>query len=170
MDLIKKRTFIGMLLLLFIHCAASAQAAPLEEVDGSTRCSVCGMFVAKYDNWLSQIRLAGDTVMFFDGVKDMMVFYFQPEKYSKATSKDIQEIWVKDYYTLSWIDGRQAFFVIGSDVYGPMGKEFIPFASRDAAQSFLQDHKGQKILVFDDITDDLVQSMRAGARMHHGAK
>lgn len=167
---IKMQTMIILGAILFLFCAAPVQAAPREEVDETARCPVCGMFVAKYDNWLSQIRLADDRVLFFDGVKDLMVYYFQPEKYGKATAGDIREIWVKDYYTLEWIDGRQAFFVIGSDVYGPMGKEFIPFTGREAAQSFLQDHRGEKILVFDEITDDLVDSMRAGARMHHGAK
>lgn len=170
MNSIKMQKMMTFYAILLLFCAASASAVPREEVAATTRCPVCGMFVAKYDNWLSQILLADERVMFFDGVKDLMVFYFQPEKYGKATREDIREIWVKDYYTLEWIDGRRAFFVIGSDLYGPMGKEFIPFAGRDAAQSFMRDHQGEKVLVFDEITDDLVQSMRAGARMHHGAK
>ena len=84
--------------------------------------------------------------------------------------KDITEIWIKDYYTLQWLDARKAFYVVGSDVYGPMGKEVIPFSSRDAAENFLQDHHGEKIFVFDDISDDLVQSMRSGSTMRHGVK
>ena len=51
-----------------------------------------------------------------------------------------------------------------------MGKEFIPFATRDAAENFRQDHKGEKILDFGDITDDMVQSMRSGMKMRHGEK
>jgi copper chaperone NosL len=170
MNVSKMHAMMTLCAILFLFCAAPVQAAPREDVAETTRCPVCGMFVAKYDNWLSQILLADDSVLFFDGVKDLLVYYFQPEKYGKATRGDIREIWVKDYYTLEWIDGRQALYVIGSDVYGPMGKEFIPFAGRDAAQSFLQDHRGKEILVFEEITDDLVQSMRAGAKMHHGAK
>ena len=60
--------------------------------------------------------------------------------------------------------------MIGSDIYGPMGKEFIPFSSKEAAENFLQDHQGKKTLSFDDITDELVQSMRSGSKMKHGAK
>jgi len=167
---IRMYAMMTLFVVLLFCCAAFIQAGPQDEVAAATRCPVCGMFVAKYENWLTQIRLADDNVLFFDGVKDLLVFYFHPEKYGKAARSDIREIWVKDYYTLSWIDGRQAFYVIGSDVYGPMGKEFIPFANRDAAENFKQDHKGEKILVFDDVTDDLVQSLRAGARMHHGVK
>lgn len=145
-------------------------AAPAEGVDASVRCSVCGMFVAKYENWLAQIRLADNTVMYFDGVKDLLVFYFNPGGYSKATAAEIGEIWVKDYYSLQWLEGRAAWYVVGSDVYGPMGKEFIPFASQEAAENFAKDHKGEKILRFADITDALVQSMRAGATMQHGGR
>lgn len=146
------------------------QAAPAKGVDASVRCSVCGMFVAKYDNWLAQIRLADGAVMYFDGVKDLLVFYFDPGGYSKAVPNDIREIWVRDYYSLQWLDGRTAFYVTGSDVYGPMGKEFIPFATREAADSFLRDHKGEKILGFSEITNDQVQSMRAGMKMRHGGE
>ncbi|MHB8810999.1 MAG: nitrous oxide reductase accessory protein NosL [Desulfobulbaceae bacterium] len=167
------RRIISVLLagiVLLLQGAGSAQAAPAEGVDPSVRCSVCGMFVAKYDNWLAQIRLADGTVMYFDGVKDLLVFYFDPGGYSKATSKDIKEIWVRDYYSLQWLDGRAAFYVIGSDVYGPMGKEFVPFASREAANSFLRDHKGERILVFGEISNDQVQSMRVGMKMRHGGE
>lgn len=161
---------IILLLLVFTFAPRSMQAAPSGTVDAKTRCSVCGMFVAEYENWLSLIRLSDDSVMFFDGVKDLMVLYHNPKKYSWAEPKDIQEIWVKDYYSLDWIEGRKALYVIGSDVYGPMGKEFIPFARQDAAENFLQDHKGKKIITFDDITGELVQSMRSGMKMRHGSK
>jgi len=166
------RIIFGLLtcIVLLGQGACSAQAAPAGGVDPSVRCPVCGMFVAKYDNWLAQIRLVDETVMYFDGVKDLLVFYFDPGGYSTASPKDIKEIWVKDYYSLQWLAGHLAFYVVGSDVYGPMGKEFIPFATREAADDFLRDHKGEKILVFSEISNELVQSMRAVMKMRHGGK
>ena len=165
-DLIYCRV-IGLLLSVALFAPYAAEAAPSGKVDAAARCSVCGMFVAKYDNWVSQLRLTDDSVLFFDGVKDMMVFYLNPGQYGRAEQEDIKEVWVRDYYSLDWVDGREAFYVTGSDVYGPMGKEFIPFGKRDAAESFLRDHKGEKIIGFGDITDSLVQSMRAGMKMRH---
>jgi nitrous oxide reductase accessory protein NosL len=163
------RVIFGLLagILLIGHGAGGAQAAPAENVDPSVRCSVCGMYIAKFDNWLAQIHLADETVLYFDGAKDLLVFYFDPGEYSTAAPEDIKEIWVKDYYSLQWLDGRSAFYVIGSDIYGPMGKEFIPFATREAADSFLRDHKGEKVLLFSEISNDLVQSMRVGMKMLH---
>ena len=35
------------------------------------------------------------------------------------------------------IDGKKAFYVIRSDIYGPMGHEFIPFSSKEDAQTFV---------------------------------
>ena len=163
------RLLLGTALVVALLGEGNAQAAPAEGVDPAVRCSVCGMFVAKYDNWLAQIRLADDKVLYFDGVKDLLVFFFNPAGYGQAGAR-IKEIWVKDYYSLQWVDGRAAFFVVGSDLYGPMGKEFVPFATREAAESFRRDHKGDKVLTFGEISDDLVQSMRAGAQMRHGGE
>ncbi len=164
------KMFGWTVLLLLLACSGNLQAAPEEKIDHDERCAICGMFVAKYENWIVQARLTDDKLMFFDGVKDMLVFYFNPQQYSSMQQVDIKEIWVKDYYTLKWLDGREALYVIGSDVYGPMGKEFISFSSRESAENFLRDHQGKKILTFDEITDEIVQSMRFGSKMRHGTK
>ena len=39
-----------------------------------------------------------------------------------------------------------AYYVIWADVYGPMGHEPVPFATHAAAQKFLKEHKGRKII------------------------
>jgi copper chaperone NosL len=137
----------------------SAQA---QEVKPDDRCAVCGMFVAKYPNWLSRIQHADGTTLWFDGAKDMLAYYFNPGQFGSHSPESIADIWVKDYYSLAWTPGRQAFFVIGSDVHGPMGHEFIPFSSRDAAQSFLKDHRGEKIFTFAEITAADVDALRSG--------
>lgn len=159
----------GLFMMAMTFLSQPCSAEPREEIPADVRCAVCGMFVAKYEEWIVQVRLADERVMYFDGVKDMMVFYFNPGRYSRFTQQDIREIWVKDYYTLQWQDGFQAFYVAGSDVYGPMGKEFIAFASRDAAENFLKDHQGNAVLAFTEITEDLVQAMRT-TKMRHGDK
>ncbi|MDH4331735.1 MAG: nitrous oxide reductase accessory protein NosL [Desulfobulbaceae bacterium] len=139
-------------------------AQPGKEISPQERCPVCGMFVSKYPDWITQVRLSNGTVKFFDGVKDLMAFFLNPTSFG-APGQKIQEIWVKDYYTLAWVDGRSAWYVIGSDVYGPMGHEFIPFSSSAAAENFRKDHKGTKVVRFDEITEPLVQSMRHGQKM-----
>lgn len=154
--------FVAVWPILFL---ATAGAAPLDEIPPDTRCPVCGMFVAKYDVWVTQIRYDDSAILSFDGMKDMMAYYHNPAAYNGQDQSKISEIWAKDYYSLKWLDGRQAFFVLGSDVHGPMGHELIPFSSKTAAESFLTDHHGQRILLFDEITVELVEQLRGGNRM-----
>jgi len=150
-----------------------AQAAPVEvaAIEARERCAVCGMFVARYANWVTQIHYVNGNVRFFDGMKDMLAFNFNPEKFG-GCGQDllVTEIWVKDYYTLEWLDARTAHFVVGSTVHGPMGHEFIPFASAAAARTFLNDHQGKQIFTFAEITPELVESLRSGHKMRqkHG--
>lgn len=124
-------------------------------------CPVCGMFVHKYPNWVAQIIFYDGTHAFFDGAKDMFKYYFDLRKYNpKQTHDDIVSIWVTVYYTIRLIDGREAYYVVGSDVLGPMGRELIPHKSEKAARHFAKDHGGNKVLRFDEIGIDLIESLR----------
>ena len=155
-----------MLLIIFsLALPVFAMAEPMDNVGPDTRCPVCGMFVAKYDVWITQIRYDEKTLLSFDGVKDMMAFYHDPPAYNGREQTKIKEIWVKDYYSLKWIDARQAFYVVGSDVHGPMGHEFIPFAAKAAAEAFKADHHGRQVMSFADVTAEQVESLRVGNKM-----
>ena len=57
------------------------------------------------------------------------------------------------------IKAEDAFFVIGSDVYGPMGHELIPFASKAAAEEFLKDHKGRRIVQFETVKPAMIKKL-----------
>ena len=131
-----------------IVVSSELSAEPIDPVDPNERCAVCGMMVAKYNPWITQIHAQGEKPAMFDGVKDMMAYYFNPQVYGGKGNMSTAVLWVKDYYTLTWLDGRAAFFVVGSDVMGPMGEELVPFDSHGAAENFLRDHKGTKVLHF----------------------
>ena len=149
----------------------SAAAAQLDEpgIAGDARCPVCGMLVAKYPQWVTQLVLSDGRAETFDGVKDMMAYFFSPQSYGAAVGVTAGKVRVKDYYSRQWIDGRRASYVVGSDVYGPMGHELMPFAERSHAETFLKDHKGREVLPFPDITPQLIDSLRHGhTMMNHG--
>ena len=148
--------------------APSSQNDPRDHLKDDARCPVCGMFVAKYEVWVTRIEESPGSFLDFDGVKDLAAYYFKPGVYGGKELQGDSRIWVKDYYSLKWLDGREAFYVHGSDVNGPMGSELIPFATPAAAQSFLTDHHGKKVLTFAEITAALVDELRGGAHMKHG--
>ncbi|MDM8541705.1 nitrous oxide reductase accessory protein NosL [Desulfococcaceae bacterium HSG9] len=124
------------------------------------RCPVCGMFVHPYQKWITQIQFKNGSHHSFDGMKCMCRFYIDPEKYDATKKKqDITLILVRDYYTLKFIPYDKAFYAVGSDVFGPMGHELIPFDSQKNADIFLSDHNGLKVLRFDDINTELLDKL-----------
>ena len=89
-----------------------------------------------------------------------MKWYFDLKKYTPDKSqKDIAAIYVTEYYEMKLVKAEGAFFVIGSDVYGPMGHELIPFASKADAEGFKTDHKGKRILGFEDINPGVIKKL-----------
>lgn len=146
----------------------AVQPDPRDHLKDDARCPVCGMFVAKFEVWVTRIEIAPGKFLDFDGVKDLLAYYFKPAAYGGKELQGDARIWVKDYYSLKWLDGKEAFYVSGSDVNGPMGSELIPFSTRAAAESFLTDHHGKRVQAFKEITPPLVEELRGGAQMKPG--
>jgi nitrous oxide reductase accessory protein NosL len=124
------------------------------------KCPVCGMFVAKYPDFLAEILFKDGSSAFFDGTKDMFKYYFNLKKYQPSKEiSDIDSIYVTDYYHLALIDGLPAYYVLGSDIYGPMGREFIPFEKEADAKEFMKDHHGKSVLRLNEINEEVIKSL-----------
>lgn len=124
------------------------------------KCPVCGMFVAKYPEWTASLTFKDGKTEFFDGVKDMFRFYHGLKRYApRRQLADIREMRVKDYYSLAYVDAAGAWYVIGSDVLGPMGKEAVPFGKEADARSFFTDHHGSQILRFSGMTPEISKGL-----------
>jgi copper chaperone NosL len=137
-------------------------AAGLKEPNPSPqdKCPVCGMYVAKFADWNARVEFKDATEAIFDGAKCMFKYYLNIKKYNPPKNqKDMTVISVKDYSSGISVDALQAFFVIWSDVYGPMGHEPIPFEKEADAKKFMKEHKGKKILRFKEITPKLIVSL-----------
>ena len=120
------------------------------KVPHDAKCPVCGMFVSKYPRWATEVVLDDGKELYFDGCKDMF-------KYLLSHKVAIKEIFVTDYYNQNEIKAKKAYYVIGSDVLGPMGAELIPFALESDAKVFLKDHRGKKIVSFDEVTKEVMK-------------
>ena len=152
--------FFGVLIgFLFSGSALAQGPAPLKP-DKKEKCPVCGMFIYKYPDWVGEIIFKDGSTAFFDGAKDLFKYYFDLKKYNPGkTKQDIAVIYVTEYYDLKPVDAQKAFFVMGSDVYGPMGRELIPFLTKEDAAEFKKDHKGTRILVFEQITPSVIRKL-----------
>jgi copper chaperone NosL len=149
-------------LAFFLMSSAEVRAEPALAPAPSPKdkCPVCGMFVAKYPDFLAAIRYQDGSWVYFDGAKDMFKYYFDVKKYHpKRAPADIQRITVTDYYSLTPTDAHTAAYILGSDIYGPMGRELVPFADAKDAETFMKDHGGKALLKFKDVTLSLVRSL-----------
>jgi copper chaperone NosL len=155
------KRFLVALLVAIWAAAVAAQMPP--KPGARDLCPVCGMLVSKYPNWVATIVYKDGHAHHFDGAKDMFKFWFDPAKYAAGHSREgMAAIWATDFYNLQKIDARKAWYVTGSDVLGPMGHEFVPLASKEDAEDFLKEHKGARILTFDQITAGMPALLDAG--------
>lgn len=126
-------------------------------------CPVCGMFVAKYPYWIATLRFRDGHLEHFDGAKDLWKYLLDLPRWGRGRkAEEIEAIGVTAYYEGERIAAKPAWYVIGSDVYGPMGHELVPHAAEADAKEFLADHAGRRILRSTEITLPLLQGLDEG--------
>ncbi len=161
-----RRTFINWLtaiaLLLWITTLV-AEPVDLPKPKPTDTCPVCGMFVAKYPEWVGTVLYKDGHAHHFDGAKDLFKYMLDMPKWAPGhREEDIQSIGITEYYSVSLINARTAWYVIGSDVLGPMGHELIPLETEEDAKEFSADHGGTRILRFGDVTYELLLNLDDG--------
>jgi len=155
-----KRIGIGLLALLVSASLSWGAAQQPVKPSARDKCPVCGMFVAKYPDFVAEVIFKDGSYAVFDGAKDMFKYYLNLKKYAPAKGYgDIASIYVTDYYSLEFIDALTAWYVVGSDVFGPMGKELVPFAKETDARGFMKDHKGKSLLRHKDVHSELIRGL-----------
>lgn len=145
--------------------AARAQALAVDLPAPGPRdtCPVCGMFVAKYPEWVATVLYSDGKAVHFDGAKDFFKYLADMEKYAPDRSlEDIVGMGVTEYYGLTLVDAQTALYVLGSDVYGPMGHELIPLATDVDAADFSKDHAGKRLLRFAEVTAPVLVGLDEG--------
>lgn len=146
----------------FVAIAAAQDIKPIQP-GMKDLCPVCGMLISKYPNWTAKVVYRDNSAHFFDGAKDMFKYLNELEKYATGHRKEnISELVVTEFYGLTKIDARKAFYVSGSDVLGPMGHELVPLETRADAEEFIKDHKGKQIYTFEQVTPEIISKIDNG--------
>ena len=126
-------------------------------------CPVCGMFVSLYPDWVATVVYRDGHAHHFDGAKDLFKYLLNLPKYAPGHAQaDIAAIGVTEYYNISRIDARTAWYVIGSDTLGPMGHELVPLATQAEAEEFQRDHQGKRTVRFDEVSPALLDQLDQG--------
>ena len=141
----------------------AASALPMAAGDGPgplqptkrDACPVCGM--------MAQVIFDDGSALFFDGAKDLFHYLLARDRFAPSQRDlGIAAAFVTSYYDLEPLPAREAWYVVGGDVLGPMGRELVPHPSREAAEEFLRDHRGRQIVRFEEVTAELLETLGAG--------
>lgn len=117
-------------------------------------CYNCGMPTQDFKNWNVDLKTAREEIHFCSP-RCFFIVNTNPQQ----QPKNIQEILVKDYYKNTPIVAQKAFYVVGSDVSGPMGSDFVPHQNKESAEEFLREHKGKEVLEFSQINAEIVKTL-----------
>jgi len=117
-------------------------------------CTVCGMYPANYPKHDCQIWAMDGNTLHFCSTQCMVNFNTDPSKYVKGPAKT-KMAWVTLFSDGMYESAFGAYYVVGSKLNGPMGREAIPFKLKKNAEEFVAANDG-KIVNFLQLTPALV--------------
>ncbi|RLJ70326.1 nitrous oxide reductase accessory protein NosL [Hydrogenivirga caldilitoris] len=140
------------LLLGLLAAFVFSFAQPKDPPKGA-KCVVCGMDVNMMPKFTSQLKLKDGKYVYTESPKHAIQYYLK--------NKDrVAELWVRDFSSGKWIDGRHAYYVPVDE--GPMGPDIVAFRSLVEAKKFA---KGKKVFKFRDIDAEFLKHLDMG-HMH----
>lgn len=169
----EKLCYIALAVLVLVSSPLVSLAAQTVDLpDGSkldlgTACPVCNMKLEDSKLGPAAVVFQDGKVVGFDSAGDMFRYVLAPVKYSISTG-NIKSVFVTDHGTKKFIDAKQAFFVIGSDVQGSMGSDVVPFSKKEDAEKFSSEHKGKRVAAYAEVTAADAQSPKKMLKMEPG--
>ncbi|MCW8878184.1 MAG: nitrous oxide reductase accessory protein NosL [Kangiellaceae bacterium] len=163
MPLIKKLSLVFLTTIL-VSCGSSEDSKVKNDpvaFEKTDECHVCGMVITRFPGPKGQaFDKRGKQVKKFCSSMELIYWYLQPENQPNVT-----EIYVHNMAKAPWegptdehlISARDAYFVVGSDLNGSMGKTLATFLSVNDASEFSQKHGGQ-VVSFYGLTLELLSN------------
>lgn len=173
MQLIQRLLTAGLLALLITGCSETDKPEVNLDPTGmhsGDECHVCGMLITEWPGPKGESinKQSGETLKFCS-TTDLFSWWLQPENRTLQA-----QIYVHDMAKAHWdnpeddhlIDGRDAWYVVGTDLLGAMGPTLASFAEQADAQK-LADERGGRVLRFADV--DLAVLQEIGQAGHEYA-
>ena len=115
-----------------------------------SRCTVCGMYPARYPEHRCQVMTGDGKTHHFCSSQCLVNFLANPKEYLKKDVK-VKSVWVTIPQEQSYEYAIGLYYLVGSTLTGPMGKEAIPYRSKAVAEVTASKHGG-KIIRFNELT------------------
>lgn len=119
--------------------------------EAQQRCDLCGMRIDSRSGWRAGGRSASGEELRFDTPKCMFRQHHE--------RGGVRDAWVIEYYSQERRPARDLFFVVGSDLEGPMGRDLVPVEGRENAERLMREHHGERVLAFAEVTEAIVDDL-----------
>tara|TARA_R110002167_G_scaffold248021_1_gene454005 strand:+ start:16637 stop:17137 length:501 start_codon:yes stop_codon:yes gene_type:complete len=147
--------------LIFVAVVACSEQSAQQQVihqavaiESADECHLCGMLISNFSGPKAELfrqgvtEADGNSVKKFCSTRDMFSFYLDPEN-----KRNVTTILVHDMSKAPWdapndgyfIDARKAWYVVGSDKIGAMGKTLASFSAKTDADAFATEFGGSVI-------------------------
>ena len=138
-------------------------------IESHKKCPICGMFPARYPKFNCQVVFKDGSYEAFDSSIGLLVYLHFPDK-TGLKLKPVAGIYFKDYLKEGWLEADKAFFVTGSEIRGPMGVQFLPVDSQQAAEELKKQANGKDIIHFKMIKRQYLINAARNGQLHKMAK
>ncbi len=156
-----KKHFLIFLLIALFGMTSQAFSQPIK-IESHRECPLCGMYPARYPQFNCQIVFKDGSHEAFDSAAGLLVYLLFPDK-TGIKPKPADKIYFKDYLKERWFEADKTFFVTGSEIMGPMGIEFLPADSEQAAEELKKQEQGKDIIHFKKISRQyMIKAAKAG--------
>jgi copper chaperone NosL len=137
---------------LILLAAATVLGAACKSKPAEQRCKHCGMKIDPASAWRTELVAADGSTTSFDTPRCALTSW-------RSGKLQASSLRVQDYYDRRWRSGDELRFVLGGDVIGPMGPDLVPVDPARATK-FIQDHAADRALRLDEITMDVLTSVK----------
>ena len=129
MTFIKTRvTSFAMFLVLAVVFPGFLYSQPVPVPQGA-KCVECGMTVDQNSKFAGEVITRDNKNLFFCDIGDMLLHF-------RANREKMKDIYVRDYTTGEWVDGRKAFYVLNKNLKTPMSWSIAAFIEESAAKKW----------------------------------
>jgi copper chaperone NosL len=116
------------------------------------------MIIVDFPGAKAQIHYKNEKIDTFCSILDMFLFYLQPDRPANIAAMYVNDMGKADWNHPRghWVDAKNAFYVYGGDIMGPMGEALVPFSDRKDADAYIKKHGG-RVIRFDDVKMDILK-------------
>ena len=133
---------------LFLATALALTLAACKKKPEQERCKRCGMKIDRDSPWLVELVDQSGAVIAFDTPRCALNAW-------RKGQVDARSMRVHEYYDQAMRDAAEVRFVVGGDVNGPMGPDFVP-VDPSRVTKFIQDHGAERAFRLEEITPQVL--------------